>query len=1404
MKKKSVRLILFILSIGWSFRPLVFGESGPAETKSLSSALPGADGRIAGLSHIFLPGKGIEDTDGDSLPDRISFRVVLPDRPSAQEMAVAADIAARANLECLTLDFDVVTKESEFSGMKGVRNIILVGSSLRLMKDIIKEGSVSVPSLSPDQGLVFFFSHKGYRGLALIAGSPDSLLKTGRAFFLRWPYLWDIWGREEGATYFSLENDLLRFLEQEGLRPNTLTVRTALYEFPAIKSSHDTVKRLNFSPGEIKELAVEIAFSDRPDREKAFRALNSLRTSHRRGELTDILSYPGCGRLTFVLGPDNPPLRVFLPRLGHPRRFLTPGYRDPKRANLTEKEFDLRDLFTAKGLYTDGDRDNIVDGVATSVVLPKDAAVFGIAPFASRLVLPTAGASFPLVYLENEVENPKSLLAPVLIGDNALNQELAKTGKLRIPSLEKGWGMAGIIPKAFNRSNALSIVAADEKGLEKTLNFMSRTFPYFEDYGEGNPQLADVSQDLEKFLRGENGSAEALFEKSLKKIVGEIKEKDFESFSAEFYLPRENPAYIERARKFLGESLKAPDIEVKTFTLRESKKIFEKEKEFTWEADDAFALIEEKAGRLDPAGPPAVIHLALSESPHIRSGLKSRVEELLIKRGVEKAEVEVLSAYKQGFFWLTENVLPGLKRVKPDRLTIAFAEEKEDFSRPKRFYAEPARWLQELYPVDEILASELGLPLDKIHFEMREETKPVYTVTAYDEKNTPVYKEEFSPRIKEIPYLKVLPEWGTVKITPGWLQIKQGKETVLDTDLQCDLEKFWVYYQDEVLAPVYSHIMKKTGNEPTTSKQPYFKRLLVEMRFSEPDYRLGLDEELISSLEAMHDEIYFDTLDFLRGITDVELEEKEQPEDTSRLSAPGNVFPLVYPSIEGGAGKVKIVFEDWQAPIPQLLLKWKEKGRPEEFSKKVVFPSLKPRSLRVPALIYNGNEELVENLAVEFELGTEAEYLSLLDILESYRSLAEKGVIPSPFNYPRLKSITLRVKFKDLEKEETLGVSFKSNEMKKPLAAPVATVAPLVPDEIISPEMCLAITERLGRYPGIRSYIGGRSYEDRKIPVLEVFAPSGKYVSLPRLLTFKPTLFLIGRQHANEVSATSYILKLAELLARDETYREYLKKMNFVLLPLENADGAALAYELQKITPFHSLHAGRYGALGVEIGSQTEAAKIFFPEAAVRRNLYDKWLPDIQLNLHGYPSHEWVQQFSNYSPYLFRDYWIPRGWFAYYRALTLPIYDKWKQAGEELKQFIIDEMQADGRIRESNRKFYERYRRWATRWQPHLNDLELHGGLGLYAKRRSSVEARLTPRSQMTYVEQTPELMDETAQGAWLAFLCEQGLTYVRAHLKYLAQARFDICRVEEEVQDRVRIQFVRSRPGKIIPEAEK
>jgi hypothetical protein len=1364
---------------------LVLAQAGTAEVTS--------------LAHLFAPGRAVLDLDGDGHGEKLALTVVIPDQPTAQELALAADISARANLESLAVQFGLVRRASEVKDLASLPCPILIGSRLPWAKELLKGRKTGPAALGPNEGLVFVFPLKAGAGIACVAGSDEALLQTGRAFFLRWPYFWEIWGRETGATYFSLEDDLARFFAPLPASPTKIVVREALYEFPVKPAAANALQGLSFGQGQVKDLAVEVHFADENGRGKAVAALRGLGEDQKRGLRTEVLSYPGCGRVTLALCCGSARAEVALSRTGSTKRLLTPSFRERPGADPAGKEFDLLGLASAKGFYSDQDRDGILDGLDASVVVPKTQAVPGVADLAARLMLETAGGSFPIVVLDSEVESRKALAAPILVGPNALTQDLIRSGKLKVPPMERSWGMARVVPKAFGKSNAIVFYAPDAEGLERTLGYFARTFPYFDDYADGRPQLRDAAADFEKFMKGEKGGAEAYFLGRLQKLEDEFRGRDIEYFEARLLLPRPNGAYEKAVRDLLAGAVRTPSLTVSSSTLRTGRPVFEKEKTFSWEADDALAQIMDKVRALAPgsgAATPLRVSLGLSESPAVRNKVGADIAKALAGAGASGSEVEVLSAYKQGYFWLVGKVLPALKGRGVQGLTIRFSEEREDLTRPKRTYAEPSRWLQELYPVDEVLARELALPLERIEFEIKEPGGPVYEVRARDAKGADVWSGTFSPRTRDIPLLGVLPEWGTVKVTCGWLRIERGTEVLLDTNLETDLEKFWAFYQKDVLEPVYAHIMKKTNQEPTFSKQPYFKRLQVELWASEPDFKIGLDEEVCSSLEALHDEIYFDTLDLLRGLTRFDPDDRELPADTSRSSAPGNVLPYIHPSLEGGPARVKVTFEDWPATALQVSLKWKEKGR-EEVTRTIVFPTLKPRDTRLPGFLYDGRAGRIEELWVETDWEKEADYLALIEIVEGYRRLGDKGLLADPFRYPLLRQLRVRLRVQDQEKEEVLPVlaAPPPAAAEEPAPQPDEVIVPT--REILSPDMAQAIIRRLARFKSVRSYVGGASYEGRDVPVLEMYLPLEKYVSIPRLVTFKPTLQLSARQHANEVSSTNYLLKFAELTARDPAAGEALKKMNFVLQPMENPDGADLAYELQKIEPFHSLHAGRYSSLGVDIGYQM-GTRPLLPEAAVRPFLYAKWVPDIYLNLHGYPSHEWVQQFSNYTPYLFREYWVPKGWFTYYRALSLPIYGKWKAAGEELMGFIIRELGADEKIRESNRKFYERYRRWAGRWAPHMDALEIYDGVNIFAKRKGPAEARLSARTQATFVEETPELMDETATGNWLSFLCDQGLAYLRAHVRYLAQARFDVVRLEEEGADRVRITFLRGRPGTV------
>ncbi len=1341
--------------------------------------LSGAD--ITSLSQVFQLGHGIEDRDGDGFADRIALYLVVSEEAGSHIAAAAEDIAARVNLESLAGHFDLITRESSVR-KEGIPVRFLCESSENPGKF----------TLTSNQGRVSLSRKNGRSQILITGGSPESLLKTSRAFFLRWPYLWDIWGREESPTYDSIERDTAEFLKDRGVDMDTdaVAVISAFYEFFPEKTAPPALKKLRFPEGECQDIQVSIQLNDRSGFFQARQALEELRRQHRRGHHTEVLNYAGCAGITFILEGPESGSRVNIPRVGTPLRFLTPGYQPVSQPVYPEKSFDILTWLSTRGILSDTNNDDIPDDITATIVIPEQSPDLSGLP--SRLILHSAGASFPLVRIDSEIKDPAELRTPLLIGNNnLLVKELKKSGKLAEIPDESGLASARIVPAAFNKTDALVLTAGDKPSLSALTQYLTTTYPFLREYKKGSPELQDVQHAWKDFLEGKNGAAEAFFSLKLQEEIDKLQGLELASLNVRLDLPEKNPDFVRHIREKLKSRLKAQSVEIQSFLLNEGRTVFHKTREIPWEGEEAVRIISQNLDRISASPHPVAIELGVSESPEVRQRLRKRIERLLKEAGVSIEKIQTGCSYKPGFFWLREMILPRLQQQDVHRLLIKCAEITPEFNRMKRFYSDPHRWLYELYPIDDIISRETGIPLDRIVFEMVSPESPVYQVEAYDAQNRIVLQRSFTPPTRRITYMPLLPEWGEAVVTTGWVKISQNQKILLDECLPSDLEKFWEFFQNDVLTGIYRYIKKNTGDHPTFSNQPYFKQLKIDLHLSEPDFRLELDQERISSLEAVHDEIYFGTLDFLRGIT--EKDPQKEQENSRSASAPGSVLPVIHPSLEGrGTGRAEVLFEDRQSQTIQMRLEWEDtEGRTSHRIHK--WPGLKAAPMTMPLLVYNGPEARIEKLLTEIEFSRERDYLLLIDLISAHHSLEEKGVVPPAFRLPGLRNAAALIRYKDLEKEEIFRSKPPAREIEP---APQAAGIPL--DEIISPEQALRIARFLGEKAGIRTYIAGASYEGRDIPVLEIFTPQQKYVSLPRLITFKPTLFCSGRQHANEISATNYIFEFARRLAEDDDFSSYSGRINFVLHPMENPDGAAIACRLQKLTPEHSLHAGRYSSLGIDIGSQVYAQDPLLPEAEVRKNLFRNWKPDIYLNLHGYPSHEWVQPFSGYVPYLFRDYWIPRGWFVYYRALTLPLFPDFRQAGLDMKKFLIDHLNAGTEIRESNLRLYDRYYRWAARWQPHLKRLEIQEGVNIYSKRRSSRESWLTPRREITFIEETPEVMDETATGKWLEFLVRQGLTYLKAHADYLTRSEFTQVRVEEEVNDRIRIRFFRRRPGEI------
>ena len=84
-----------------------------------------------------------------------------------------------------------------------------------------------------------------------------------------------------------------------------------------------------------------------------------------------------------------------------------------------------------------------------------------------------------------------------------------------------------------------------------------------------------------------------------------------------------------------------------------------------------------------------------------------------------------------------------MPRLSVDRLTIKFAEIGPPAGWKQQGMFVPTRWLLELYPIDEILATELKLDRSKIKFEMTPIGSPAYEVVAQAGDGSELLKRAF-------------------------------------------------------------------------------------------------------------------------------------------------------------------------------------------------------------------------------------------------------------------------------------------------------------------------------------------------------------------------------------------------------------------------------------------------------------------------------------------------------------------------------------------------------------------------------------------------------------------------------------------------------------------------------------
>ncbi len=570
-------------------------------------------------------------------------------------------------------------------------------------------------------------------------------------------------------------------------------------------------------------------------------------------------------------------------------------------------------------------------------------------------------------------------------------------------------------------------------------------------------------------------------------------------------------------------------------------------------------------------------------------------------------------------------------------------------------------------------------------------------------------------------------------------------------------------------------------------------------------------------------------------------------ESNGMMDYQGRIIPVAYLPQDGQDGHVRIEFYAKDAGYPQVRLAWRYEGDPAEHEKVRKLPALASGNPRLVAARLMAGQEGVESLTwrmhSDFDKYDFREWIKLEPEEQVEHSLfaAEQGraqlqwlermhgagLYRDSLAYPHLAGMRFEFELPqklwapEHTKSEVAAAQFKVVEplVKRPQitdfpSAPVDAQGHFVSwDKPIGPSEEERLLSRLSQYPGVDVYWMGRTYLGRNIWAADLMLPSPSVLhSLAKETTLKAPIIYSGRQHANEVSSTSHILKLAEELVSDSQTREALKKLNVVVHPITNVDGAQLAMDLAKITPENMLHPGYHASLTADLVTGQWEEDPVYPESSTRKQLWESWLPDAFLNPHGYPSHEWVQPFSEYSAWVItrmqaetgRAWWIPRGWFTSLGYLGDEEHRTSKSVTYALRDQIATAMAKAPGVLEMNARMNDRYERYGQRWDERAFQQPIYQGVRIYmalkgqtpGARANSFMGRFP---DVTYDDGYTEAPDETAYGPWLHLVASAGLAYDHAHLDYLSHGRFKIKRTQKEFFDGVQWKFERDRP--ILPE---
>lgn len=680
------------------------------------------------------------------------------------------------------------------------------------------------------------------------------------------------------------------------------------------------------------------------------------------------------------------------------------------------------------------------------------------------------------------------------------------------------------------------------------------------------------------------------------------------------------------------------------------------------------------------------IEAYISEPYKIRRELSQFVLDRLGSLG-ESVETHIRSAFKPGYHWIEEEVIPSLKNVIGIEEIEIHCKKESNLDGLEL----PIRWIQELYPVDLLLSKSLGISSNAVEFLLEDNQEATYNFIVKNNEGQIIFSETLLVPTAEIDYIdgihKVYPTTGNIKL------LIDG-EVIREKHNPTDRERFWNYFKKEILEKLPGILPLSEAGRGVYF--PFFSKLSINVEMSEEEKKLGIDEERMSSLEALHEDLYFNTLDYFTnyGLNSVGKE----------WTTPGGVHPFIR-AVDGVSPSARIKLYG---------LEVKEKP----------------------------------------EVSTHSLY----------------------FNDKKTEPESCILKVKQNNKEQTIEVNGDDRGKRKSLDWP---------EEV----------KDLQKISGLSVWMGATSYGGEPIPVIELTKPGpSDFTSPHKLSLFKPTILIETGHHPNEVSSMPAVRGLLKDIAT--TQAGILNHVNLVVVPCANPDGAKLHQRMTRDNPEWKHHAARFNAVGLE-HSLLRYQKSIFGEADVIPKIIHRWLPDVVIDDHGIPAHEWIQPFAGYNspPRFPQSYWIPISFiYGITKRLNNEKYPRHSNLLDTMINKITQKIGQDQVVSSKNKYFQQRYEKYGHQWLPDVFPLEKADQMIFYQwpievnTESTSVISRYPDWCSLEFIS---EAADETVYGDTLEQCIKAHQLFDLAVIEAVSESRPVIhTRFEDEW-----IKYTRQRP---------